>query len=123
MQNKQEDKKVKAEQVKVNGRNVHEVITQIVEKFNSSNGWAVKKVNMKMLNNLEVYLERSEKQAEDDKPVETTQKAKAVSDVKTEEKVTEKDTAPEKQSEDKVDDSADSKPKTTAKRTTSRAKK
>lgn len=116
----QEDKKVKVEKVKVNGRNVHEVITQIVEKFNSSNGWAVKKVNMKMLNNLEVYLERSEKQAEDDKP---NKAAEVVSDVKTEEKVTEKDTAPEKQSEDKVDDSDDSKPKATAKRTTSRTKK
>lgn len=122
MQNKQEDKKVKVETKRIRGRNLHDTITQIIEKYNGSEGWALVKASQMGLG-VDVYLERSEKQAEDEKPVETTQKAKVVSDVKTEEKVTEEGTAPEKQSEDKTDDSSDSKPKTTAKRTTGRAKK
>lgn len=111
MQNTQEDKKVKVETKRIRGRNIHDTLTQIIEKYNASEGWALVKASQMGLG-VDVYLERSEKQS-----------TKVVSDVKTEEKVTEKDTAPEKQSEDKVDDSDDSKPKTTAKRTTSRAKK
>lgn len=119
MQNKQEDKKVKVETKRIRGRNIHDTLTQIIEKYNGSEGWALVKASQMGLG-VDVYLERSEKQSEDDKP---NKAAKVVSDVKTEEKIVEKDTAPEKQSEDKVDDSADSKSKTTAKRTTSRAKK
>ena len=48
MTDKQTDK-VKVEQVKVSGKNAYSVITQIVEKFNSSNGWAVKKVSIRRL--------------------------------------------------------------------------
>lgn len=127
MQNKQEDKKVKVETKRIRARNLHQAFTEVVETFNSSQGWAlVKATQMGM--GVDVYLERSalqgnEKQSEDVKP---TEKVKVVSDVKTEENTlekTEKDTAPEKQSEDKVDDTANSKPKTTAKRTTNRAKK
>lgn len=124
MQKKQEDKKVPVQTKRIRARNLHQAFTEVVETFNSSQGWAlVKATQMGM--GVDVYLERSalqggEKQYEDVKP---TEKAKVVSDVKTEEKVSEKDTAPEKQSEDKVADTADGKPKTAAKRTTSRANK
>lgn len=104
MTDKQTDK-VKVEQVKVNGRNSHEVITQIVEKYNSSNGWAVKKVNMKMVNNLEVFLERSEKQSNDTQSTKTT---KVETDVKAKEEVVEADKPSEKSDEVAVVKEADS---------------
>lgn len=122
MTDKQTDK-VKVEQVKVNGRNSHEVITQIVEKYNASNGWAVKKVNMKMVNNLEVYLERSEKQSKDATGSKTT---KVETNVKAKEEVVEADKPSEKSDEVAVVKEADSgaadKPKQT-RSTRSRAKK
>lgn len=52
----------KVESVRVRGRNVQEVVTQLVDSYNSSEGWAVKKV-VSTFNNLEVYLERNSKQA------------------------------------------------------------
>lgn len=124
----QEDKKVPVQTKRIRARNLHQAFTEVVETFNSSQGWAlVKATQMGM--GVDVYLERSalqgnEKQSNDVKP---TEKDKVVSDVKTEERASEKDTAtqeaPEKQSEGKVDDTADNKPKALAKRTTSRAKK
>lgn len=104
MTDKQTDK-VKVEQVKVSGKNAYSVITQIVEKFNSSNGWAVKKVNMKMVNNLEVYLERSEKQSKDTTDAKTT---KVEADVKAKEEVVEADKPSEKSDEVAVVEEADS---------------
>lgn len=122
MTDKQTDK-VKVEQVKVSGKNAYSVITQIVDKFNSSNGWAVKKVNMKMVNNLEVYLERSEKQSKDTTDAKTT---KVEVDVKAKEEVVEADKPSEKSDEVAVVEEADSgtadKPKQT-RSTRSRAKK
>ena len=122
MTDKQTDK-VKVEQVKVSGKNAYSVITQIVEKFNSSNGWAVKKVNMKMVNNLEVYLERSEKQSDNAIVSKTT---KVETDVKAKEEVVEADKPPEKSDEVAVVKEADSgaadKPKQT-RSTRSRTKK
>ena len=122
MTDKQTDK-VKVEQVKVSGKNAYSVITQIVEKFNSSNGWAVKKVNMKMVNNLEVYLERSEKQSKDTTDAKTT---KVETDVKAKEEVVEADKPSEKSDEVAVVEEADSgtadKPKQT-RSTRSRTKK
>ena len=122
MTDKQTDK-VKVEQVKVSGKNAYSVITQIVEKFNSSNGWAVKKVNMKMVNNLEVYLERSEKQSDNTTDAKTT---KVETNVKAKEEVVEADKPSEKSDEVAVVEEADSgtadKPKQT-RSTRSRAKK
>ena len=122
MTDKQTDK-VKVEQVKVSGKNAYSVITQIVEKFNSSNGWAVKKVNMKMVNNLEVYLERSEKQSDNTTGAKT---AKVETDVKAKEEVVEADKSSEESDEVAVVEEADSgtadKPKQT-RSTRSRAKK
>lgn len=53
----------KVEKKRLRGRNSHEVINQIVESFNSSEGWALKRVNMIGMN-VEVYLERSADQAD-----------------------------------------------------------
>ena len=111
MQNNKEDKKVKVETKRIRGRNLHDTLSQIIEKYNSSEGWALVKANQ-MGMGVDAYLERSEKQSN-----------KVEANVKTEEKIVEENTSPEKQSEDKADDSGDSKPKTTTKRTTSRAKK
>lgn len=53
--------KGKVEQVKVRGRNVADVVSQLVEKYNSSNGWSVLRVIPTVLS-LEVILERSVEQ-------------------------------------------------------------
>lgn len=60
----------KVEQKRLRGRNSHEVINQIVESFNASEGWALKRVNMIGMN-VEVYLERSSLQG-DNKSKETS---------------------------------------------------
>ena len=81
----------KLEQYKLRDRNAHSVINQIIETYNASNGWALKKV-VQNFNNLEVYLERSTDQSPDSK---TT---KEVKDEKVEAKSSEKveTTVPEK---------------------------
>lgn len=73
----------KVQSVRVRGRNVQDVVTQLVDSYNSSEGWAVKKV-VNSFNNLEVYLERNAKQAVD-KNSSTSNTPKAeVKDVKAE---------------------------------------
>lgn len=59
---KEENVKGLVERKMVRGRNVFDVVNQIVEKYNSSNGWALTKVVPNLLN-LDVHLERSTKQA------------------------------------------------------------
>ncbi len=58
-----EDKKVSVEQKRLRGRNTYEVINQIVNEFNSSEGWALVKAVPIGVTTLDVYLERSSKQA------------------------------------------------------------
>lgn len=53
----------RVEKKRLRGRNSHEVINQIVESFNASEGWALKRVNMIGMN-VEVYLERSVDQSD-----------------------------------------------------------
>ena len=55
------DKKVPVEKHRIRARNSYEVLSQIVETYNSSNGWSLTKVIPSPLN-LDVYLERSSKQ-------------------------------------------------------------
>lgn len=50
------------EQVRVRGRNFDDVVRQLVEKYNSSEGWAVVKVVPSVIT-MDVYLERNEEQA------------------------------------------------------------
>lgn len=54
------------EQVRVTGRNNDIVVRQLVEKYNSSEGWAVVRVSSSPLS-LDVYLERNVAQGETDK--------------------------------------------------------
>ena len=53
--------KAKAEQVHIKGRNHFDVVSRIVEKYNASEGWAVKKVIPNVVT-IEVILERSTEQ-------------------------------------------------------------
>ena len=57
--------KVPVEQKRIRGANVHSVISQIVEEYNSSNGWSLAKVVPMGVLSLDVYLERSSKQNPD----------------------------------------------------------
>lgn len=56
------DNKVKAQQKRLRGRNMHDVVNQLVTEYHAGNGWAVVRVSPNLLN-FEVLLERSEKQA------------------------------------------------------------
>lgn len=55
------ENKAKSEQVHIKGRNHFDVVSQIVEKYNASEGWAVKKVIPNVVT-IEVILERSTEQ-------------------------------------------------------------
>ena len=55
------ENKGKIEQVRVNGRNYDDVVRQLVEKYNASEGWAVVRVVPSILS-LDVYLERNAEQ-------------------------------------------------------------
>ena len=68
-----EEAKVQVEQVRLRQRNSFEVINQIVTEYNSSNGWSLVKVIPTPLN-IEVFLERSSKQADKDVEVKKQQK-------------------------------------------------
>jgi hypothetical protein len=48
----------KVEKKHIRGRNLHTVIQEIVNEYNSSNGWALVRVTPTLLN-IEVHLERS----------------------------------------------------------------
>ena len=50
------------QKVRVRGRNFDDVVRQLVEKYNSSEGWAVVKVVPSVIT-MDVYLERNEDQA------------------------------------------------------------
>ena len=56
--------KSKVEQHRVRGRNVFDVVNQLVTQYNSSNGWAVTKVIPNLLS-FDVIVERSVEQAND----------------------------------------------------------
>ena len=55
------ENKGKLEQYHLRGRNYDSVVRQLVEKFNSSQGWAVVRVVPSILS-LDVYLERNAEQ-------------------------------------------------------------
>ena len=61
--------KSKVEQHRVRGRNMFDVVSQLVTKYNSSNGWSVVKVSPTLLT-FEVVLERSVTQGEGDAVVD-----------------------------------------------------
>lgn len=67
-ENKQVIEPTKVEQHRLRGRNMFDVVSQLVSKYNESNGWSVVRVTPTLLN-FEVLLERSTAQAEDNKTV------------------------------------------------------
>ena len=117
MTDKQTDK-VKVETKRIRGRNLHDTITQVLELANTSEGWAVTKATMLGMG-ADVYLERSEKQAEGKSEVTPT---KAKTNVKAKEEVVEADKSSEKPDEVAAVEEAEGKPKQT-RSTRSRAKK
>lgn len=67
----------KAEQVRVRGRNFDDVVRQLVEKYNSSEGWAVVKVVPSVIT-MDVYLERNAEQSKETSNAKKTTKAQEV---------------------------------------------
>lgn len=66
-----------AEQVRVRGRNFDDVVRQLVEKYNSSEGWAVVKVVPSVIT-MDVYLERNKGQSKESSNAKKTAKAQEV---------------------------------------------
>ena len=69
------ENKGKLEQFHLRGRNYDDVVRQLVEKYNASEGWAVVRVVPSILS-LDVYLERNAEQGSG-KPVDKTTATKA----------------------------------------------
>ena len=66
-----------AEQVRVRGRNFDDVVRQLVEKYNSSEGWAVVKVVPSVIT-MDVYLERNAEQSKETSNAKKTTKVQEV---------------------------------------------
>lgn len=62
MSDNKSESKGQVQQVRVRGRNFDDVVRQLVETYNSSEGWAVVKVVPSVIT-MDVYLERNEEQA------------------------------------------------------------
>ena len=109
----------KVERHRVRGRNMFDVVNQLVTKYNSSNGWSVVKVTPALLT-FEVVLERSVTQGEN-------QEGASVNSVSKETNPDEKENAEKAAEEDKdvlVEETAAKKaPKTTKRSTTTSTKK
>lgn len=90
----------KVEVKRLRGRNSYDVINQIMESYNSSQGWALKKVNMLGMN-IDVVVERSVDQAP---KVQKTPDIKEVSNAKQSKEETIKTSEPQKESKEVVVD-------------------
>lgn len=103
----------KVEVKRLRGRNSYDVINQIMESYNKSEGWALKKVNMIGMN-IDVVVERSVDQAPQS---EKTPDIKEVSNAKQSKEETAKASEPQKESKEVVVDvkDAQSKPDTSDK--------
>lgn len=105
--NKSESKEVSKVEVKrIRSRNSYDTINQIIETFNSSNGWALKKVNMIGMN-IDAVVERS---------VDQNNSAKEVSNAKQSKEETVKASEPQAESKEVVVDVEDTDVKPAAKR-------
>ena len=69
------------QQVRVRGRNFDDVVRQLVEKYNSSEGWAVVKVVPSVIT-MDVYLERNEEQAKGASSANNAKKTTKAQEVK-----------------------------------------
>ena len=107
----------KVEKKRLRGRNSHEVINQIVERFNASEGWALKRVNMVGMN-IEVHLERSADQkskfnkTDNTDGTDSADSIKEVSNAKQSKEETSKENEPQAESKEVVADVDDTKSKT-----------
>lgn len=70
-----------AEQVRVRGRNFDDVVRQLVEKYNSSEGWAVVKVVPSVIT-MDVYLERNAEQSKETSNANNAKKTTKAQEVK-----------------------------------------
>ena len=109
----------KVEVKRLRGRNSYDVINQIIETFNSSEGWALKKVSMLGMN-IDVVVERSVDQANQ---VEKTNDTKGVSNAKQSKEETSKTSEPQTESKEIVVDVEDADVKPTTKRGRTATKK
>ena len=119
------EKASKVESHRVRGRNMCDVVSQLVTKYNSSNGWSVVKVSPTLLT-FEVVLERSVTQGEGDAVVDVDVNSISKEDApdeKEDEKEDEKK-ATEKQQDVLVEEGAEKQaPKTAKKASATSAKK
>ena len=104
--NKVESKESKDEVKRIRSRNSYDTINQIMETYNKSNGWALKKVNMIGMN-IDVVVERSVEQAT---KVEKTS-TKEVSNAKQSKEETSKENEPQAESKEVVVDVDDTQAK------------
>ena len=104
--------KAKVEQHRLRGRNMYDVVNQLVDKYNSSNGWAVKRVTPSLLN-FEVLLERSSAQAPEVKDDVTIDKGVVV-EKEVDDKEVVKEKAPTEEKDVLVEKKAAVKPTTKA---------
>ena len=88
----------KVEVKRLRGRNTYDVINQIMEGYNKSEGWALKKVSMIGMN-IDVVVERSSLQGDN--------KAKETSSVKQVKEEVAKTSEPQTESKEVVDDVED----------------
>lgn len=106
----------KVEVKRIRSRNSYDTINQIIEKYNSSQGWALKKVNMIGMN-IDVVVERSSLQGDN-----KTNETQSVKQVKEEVAKTSEAQAESKEVVDDVDDTKEVKPDGNVKPTTKRGR-
>lgn len=82
--NKEVNQTSKVEVKRIRSRNTYDSINQIIETFNSSNGWALKKVSMLGMN-IDIVVERSVDQASNSDKATDTKPVKDVVSVDTKE--------------------------------------
>ena len=115
------EKASKVERHRVRGRNMFDVVSQLVTKYNSSNGWSVVKVSPTLLT-FEVVLERSVTQGEGDTVVDVDVNSISKEDAPDEKEDEKK--ATEKQQDVLVEEGAEKQaPKTAKKASATFAKK
>ena len=115
------EKASKVERHCVRGRNMFDVVSQLVTKYNSSNGWSVVKVSPTLLT-FEVVLERSVTQGEGDTVVDVDVNSLSKEDAPDEKEDEKK--ATEKQQDVLVEEGAEKQaPKTAKKASATFAKK
>lgn len=117
------EKASKVERHRVRGRNMFDVVSQLVTKYNSSNGWSVVKVSPTLLT-FEVVLERSVTQGEGEGDTVVDVDVNSISKEDTPDEKEDEKKATEKQQDVLVEEGAEKQaPKTAKKASATSAKK